>query len=124
MSKLITLLKAIGIMIVFITAFIVISIIINWNYYLHISFIACTIIAGVYWLYRQMRPKKRYYFVSYTYGRGFGDCYIDVTGLFIRNDVEQFINNKLFNGAGSMVVLNYKEISKEEYEAQSKGGAK
>ncbi len=124
MSKLVTLLKAIGIMIAFVIALIVIGIIIHWNYYLHVFFIACAIIAGVYWLYRQMRPKKRYYFVLYSHGRGFGACYINVTGLFICKDVVDFINNKFFNGDGHIVVLNYKEISKEENEAQLKGGAK
>ncbi len=122
MSKLVALLKAICIMIVLIIAFIIIDIIISWNYYLHISFTACTIIAGVYWLYRQMRPKKRYYFVLYSHGTGFGACYIHVTGLFICKDVVDFINNNFFNGDGSIVVLNYKEITKEENEAQLKGG--
>lgn len=118
-NKLITLLKAIGIMIALLIAAIITGIIINWSYYLHLFLIVCTIIVGVYWFYRQMRPKKRYYFVSYAHGRGFGACCINVTGLFIRKDVERFIKNEYFDSSDSIVILNYKELSKEEYEAQT-----
>ena len=57
----------------------------------------------------------KYYFVSYSYtddkGFGFGSCHVIIDGEFF---LKKKVSEKLGDNA---VILYYKEISKEEHEA-------
>ncbi|MDD3038846.1 hypothetical protein [Bacteroides sp.] len=71
-----------------------------------------------------MRIKRKYYFVSYAYSKGFGNRTLFINDdVFLINEVSEFIKENLIPES-DVVILYYKELSKEEYEAQTKGGNK
>lgn len=87
-------------------------------------FTALLLLYGIYLIYRVLNPKKRYYFVSYAHNRGFGALSIGTQGFLIRKEAEEFINQENFGGMGSIAIIYYREISKDEYDAQRKEESK
>lgn len=84
-------------------------------------FVAVLLLYGIYLIYRMLNPKKRYYFVSYVHAKGFGVSILWTQGYLIRKEAEAFINQEYFEGKDSIAILYYREISKDEYDAQRKG---
>lgn len=115
-NKIITLLKAIGIMVAFVILALVMGFISNWSHILHLSILLIAFIAGIYYWYRHYRPKKRYYFVSYAHSKGFGCRTIAIKNpVFYLMEVMEFIKKESLNGESNAVILYYKELSEDEY---------
>lgn len=121
-NKLTTLLKATCIMVAFLLLALVMGMISDWSYILHLSILVIAFVAGIYYWYRHFRPKKRYYFVSYVHTKGFGCRTIVICGpVFYIMEVAEFIKKEDLNGESNAVILYYKELS--EYEYKEQGGA-
>ncbi|MCP4141293.1 MAG: hypothetical protein GY755_13585 [Chloroflexi bacterium] len=83
------------------------------TFFMLVSFIAREI--------NERKNKKRYYFVSYSHTRGFGACNVEYDGVFDRIKIGKIIREAYFKKDEMIVVLNYKEISKKEYDINIKG---
>lgn len=120
-AKLITILKAVAIMVALFFITLVLRIVADWSLYLHLFLIIGITIFGIYHFYGMMLPKKRYYFVSYSHGGGFGFCTLIINdNIFSALKVSEYIGDKYFGGERFIAILYYKELSKEEYNSQRK----
>lgn len=88
---------------------------VGWALY-GVAFILC-----VFYVMNGMLEKKRYYFVSYWQGGSISSAHISTYGCFIVSDIEEELNRFTAGSSYNVSIVNYIEITKEEFKAQEGG---